>query len=614
MIRCIWFNAVYLEKGKVFRQGQRVFFYGKVERDFYGTNNLQIVQPQFEILPENEPEGGNSIEVGRVVPIYEGMANLGTRAIRRLIWTALASVGDNLPDRLPLSVREKNRLVDRAAALRQTHFPDSDQPLERLCNFRTPGQVRLIFEEFFNVGAGLALRRRKAKAAQGIEFEAKASARAAIRSILPFHPTVAQKRVLKEMVDDMCSPHPMNRLLQGDVGSGKTIVAVQAAILAIENGYQVALMAPTEILATQHYLYTKALLQPLPYKIELLISARKAAEKADLKERMGKGEINLVVGTHALLEEDVAFSKLGLVVVDEQHRFGVLQRYGLIRKAINPHVLIMTATPIPRTLALTLYGDLDFSVIDELPPHRTPIETRLVEESDRTRAFEFIREKVRRGGQVYVVYPVIEEGGKLDLKPAVRMFEQLSHNVFPEFRVGLLHGRLPSEEKEEVMLRFKRGDVQILVSTTVVEVGVDVPNATVMLIEHAERFGLSQLHQLRGRIGRGSQKSHCLLVASEKRNELAQQRLQTMIETNDGFKIAEIDLRLRGPGEFFGTRQWGIPAFRIGNLIRDQEILEWAKREASSFVEQPSSRQEWEVFVSYLRAEWPRRYSLASVA
>jgi ATP-dependent DNA helicase RecG len=569
MIRCIWFNALYLEKGKVFRQGQRVFFYGKVERDFYGTNNLQIVQPQFEILPENEPESGNSIEVGRVVPIYEGMANLGTRAIRRLIWTALASLGDNLPDRLPLSVREKNRLADRALALRQTHFPDSDQPLERLCNFRTPAQVRLIFEEFFNVGAGLALRRRKAKAAQGIEFEAKVSARAAIRSILPFHPTAAQKRVLKEMVDDMCSPHPMNRLLQGDVGSGKTIVAIQAAILAIENGYQVALMAPTEILATQHYLFAKALLQPLPYKIDLLISARKAAEKADLKERMGKGEINLVMGTHALLEEDVAFSKLGLVVVDEQHRFGVLQRYGLVRKALNPHVLVMTATPIPRTLALTLYGDLDFSVIDELPPHRTPIETRLVEESDRTRAFEFIREKVRRGGQAYVVYPVIEEGGKLDLKPAVRMFEQLSHNVFPEFRVGLLHGRLPSEEKEDVMLRFKQGDVQILVSTTVVEVGVDVPNATVMLIEHAERFGLSQLHQLRGRIGRGSQKSHCLLLASEKRNELAEQRLQTMIETNDGFKIAEIDLKLRGPGEFFGTRQWGIPAFRIANLIRD---------------------------------------------
>jgi ATP-dependent DNA helicase RecG len=614
MIRCIWFNAVYLERGKVFRPGQRVFFYGKVERDFYGTGNSQIVQPQFEILPEDEPDSGNSIEVERVVPIYEGMGRLGTRAIRRLIWTALASLGDNLSDRLPLSVREKNRLVDRATALCQTHFPESGQSLEHLCNFRTPPQVRLIFEEFFNVGAGLALRRRKAKSAQGIEFAPKATARAAIRSILPFHPTVAQKRVLKEMVDDMCSPHPMNRLLQGDVGSGKTIVAIQAAILAIENGYQVALMAPTEILATQHYLYTKALLQPLPYQIDLLISARKAADKAELKERMGRGEINLVVGTHALLEEDVAFSKLGLVVVDEQHRFGVLQRFGLIRKAVNPHVLVMTATPIPRTLALTLYGDLDFSVIDELPPNRTPIETRLVEESERARAFEFIREKVRRGGQAYVVYPVIEEGGKLDLKPAVRMFEQLAHNVFPEFHVGLLHGRLPSEEKEDVMRRFKLGEVQILVSTTVVEVGVDVPNATVMLIEHAERFGLSQLHQLRGRIGRGAQKSHCLLVASERRNELAAQRLQTMIETNDGFKIAEIDLRLRGPGEFFGTRQWGIPAFRIGNLIRDQEILEWAKQEAWSFVEQPSSRAEFEAYVNYLRTEWPRRYRLASVA
>src|SRR5271157_1835340 len=614
MIRCKWFNAVYLEKHKVFRQGQRVFFYGRVERDFYGTSNLEIVQPQFEILPENEPEGGNSIEVGRVVPIYEGMPNLGTRAIRRLISTALASLGDNLPDRLPLSVREKNRLPDHATALRQTHFPDSDQPLERLCNFRTPPQVRLIFEEFFNVGAGLALKRRKAKTAQGIALEPKPSARAAIRSILPFHPTGAQKRVLKEVVDDMCSARPMNRLLQGDVGSGKTIVALQAAILAIENGYQVALMAPTEILATQHYLYTKALLRPLPYQIDLLISARKASDKVEIKERMGRGEIHLIVGTHALLEEDVAFSKLGLVVVDEQHRFGVLQRFELMRKAINPHVLVMTATPIPRTLALTLYGDLDYSIIDELPPNRTPIETRLVEEDARARAFEFIREKVRLGGQAYVIYPVIEEGGKLDLKPAVRMFEQLSHSVFPELRVGLLHGRLPSDEKEDVMRRFKLGEVKVLVSTTVVEVGVDVPNATVMLIEHAERFGLSQLHQLRGRIGRGSQKSHCLLVASEKRNELAQQRLQTMIETNDGFKIAEIDLRLRGPGEFFGTRQWGIPAFRIGNLIRDQEILEWAKREASSFVEQPASRQEWEVFVNYLRAEWPRRYRLASVA
>ncbi len=449
MIRCKWFNAVYLEKGKVFRQGQRVFFYGKVERDFYGTSNLEILQPQFEILPEKESEGGDSIEVGRVVPIYEGMGNLGTRAIRRLIWTALDSLGDNLPDRLPSSVREKNRLVDRAAALRQTHFPASDQPLEQLCNFRTPPQVRLIFEEFFNVGAGLALRRRKAKAAQGIEFEPKASARAAIRSILPFHPTAAQKRVLKEMVDDMCSPHPMNRLLQGDVGSGKTIVAVQAAILAIENGYQVALMAPTEILATQHYLYTRALLQSLPYQIDLLISARKAADKAELKERMGKGEINLVVGTHALLEEDVAFSKLGLVVVDEQHRFGVLQRFGLIRKAINPHVLVMTATPIPRTLALTLYGDLDFSVIDELPPNRTPIETRLVEESERDAGLRVhSREGAARRAGLRGLSG--DRGGRETRSQACRAHcsSSFRRTSFPSFAWGCCTGGCPARKRK----------------------------------------------------------------------------------------------------------------------------------------------------------------------
>ena len=412
----------------------------------------------------------------------------------------------------------------------------------------------------------------------------------------------------------MCSARPMNRLLQGDVGSGKTIVAIQAAILAIENGYQVALMAPTEILATQHYLSTKQLFRPLPYQIDLLISARKAAEKAELKERLARGRGQSGDRHPRPAGGRRAFRKLGLVVVDEQHRFGVLQRFGLIRKAYQPDVLVMTATPIPRTLALTLYGDLDFSVIDELPPNRTPIETRLVEESDRAQAFEFIREKVRRGGQAYVVYPVIEEGGKLDLKPAVRMFEQLSHNVFPEFRVGLLHGRLPSEEKEDMMRRFKQGEVQILVSTTVVEVGVDVPNATVMLIEHAERFGLSQFHQLRGRVGRGTPEILLPADVGQPRTEVAEQRLRTMVETTDGFRIAEIDLKLRGPGEFFGTRQWGIPAFRIANLMRDQEILEWAKREASDFVEHPASLQEFDAFIAYLRSEWPRRYGLASVA
>ena len=614
MLRCKWFNAVYLEKNRVFHSGQQVFFHGKVDRDRYGTGTLEIIQPQFEILAEDGAEGGDSLEIGRVVPIYEAIASLGPRVLRRLTWAALEGLENQIPDRLPPAVVQKNRLLDRATAVHQTHFPSAGQELDRLCAFRTPAQLRLIFEEFFNVGAGLALKRSKAKAAVGVEFQVKESARQAIRKILPFHPTSAQKRVLKEIVDDMCSACPMNRLLQGDVGSGKTIVAIQAAILAIENGYQVALMAPTEILATQHYLYIQQLFRPLDYRVELLISARKPAEKAEIKRDIATGGVHLVIGTHALIEGDVRFGRLGLVVVDEQHRFGVLQRFELIRKGYQPDVLVMTATPIPRTLALTLYGDLDFSVIDELPPHRTPIATKLLEERDRASAYTFLRDKVKRGEQAYVVCPVIEEGGKLDLTPAVRMYEQLARNVFPEFRVGLLHGRLASDEKEDVMRRFKCGEVQILVATTVVEVGVDVPNATIMLIEHADRFGLSQLHQLRGRIGRGSKKSYCLLMAEEHRSEISQERLNTMAATTDGFRIAEIDLKLRGPGEFFGTRQWGIPAFRIANLLRDQEILEWAKREAAEFIAHPSSPEELDNFVRYLRTEWPRRYGLASVA
>ena len=627
MIRCKWFNAIYLEKKKIFRPGQRVFFYGRVEADRFGVGNLQIIQPQYEIVQEADPEpkgessesgtpGGvteASLQVGRIVPIYEAIGALSTRVLRRLLWTALASVEGQVAECLPESVRRRNKLMPRGEALARTHFPGRDQPLETLARFRTPGQVSLIFEEFFNVGAGLALKRRKTRSVAGIPFRVTPSVRQAIKRILPFHPTAAQKRALKEIVDDLCAPHPMNRLLQGDVGSGKTIVAIQAAILAIENGYQVALMAPTEILAMQHYLYIKHLLEPLGYEVDVLISARSPSEKTALKRRIAQGALPLVVGTHALIEPDVKFARLGLVVVDEQHRFGVLERYELMRKGPTPHVLVMTATPIPRTLALTVYGDLDFSVINELPPNRSPIETKLLGEPDRTRAFEFIRAKVKAGEQAFVVYPLIEESEKLDLRPAVRMYEHLSANVFPEFRVGLLHGRLPSDEKERVMQEFKQGTLQVLVATTVVEVGVDVPNATVMLIEHAERFGLAPLHQLRGRIGRGRARSTCLLLAAEPRTEVADERLRTMTETTDGFRIAEIDLKLRGPGEFFGTRQAGIPAFRIANLLRDQEIQEWAKREANEFVEHPPSPQELEAFAQLLRQSWPQRYRLARV-
>ena len=613
LLRCKWFNAAYLERNKVFRPGQRVFFYGKAEVDRYGTGNLQIIQPQFEILPEAETPGGDSLEVGRVVPIYEGMGTLRPRVLRRLIWAALESLEGQIPDRLPPSLRTANKLLDRATALGRTHFPDPQESLEMLARFRTTAQIRLIFEEFFNVLAGLALKRRRSKEISGIEFHITAGLREKLKRILPFHPTRAQKRVLKEIADDMCSPRPMSRLLQGDVGSGKTIVAIQAALLAIENGYQVAFMAPTEILATQHYLYLRQLLHPLPCQVDLLVSARKPTEKSEIKQKMSERTLDLVVGTHALIEKDVEFARLGLVVVDEQHRFGVMQRYQLIRKGRPPDFLVMTATPIPRTLALTLYGDLDVSVIDELPPHRTPIETRLLGDSERQKAFEFVREKVRRGGQAYVVYPLIEESDQLDLRPAVRMHEHLSRNVFPEFRVVLLHGRLPSAEKEQVMQAFKRGEVHILVSTTVIEVGVDVPNATVMLIEHAERFGLAQLHQLRGRIGRGSSKSHCLLLAGEPRTETADERLRALSGITDGFRLAELDLKMRGPGDFFGTRQWGIPAFRIGNLARDQDILEWARREAQDFVDHAADPAELSAFADYLRSIWPRRYGLAQV-
>lgn len=612
LIRCTWFNAAYLDRNKTFREGQRVFFYGKVEQDRYGAGNLVMMQPKFEIVPGLGGET-DSLEVGRVTPIYEAIGNLSPAVLRRLMWNAVAQTSGGIPECLPASVLQKNKLLGLAEALRQTHFPEANQSMDQLAHFRTPAQVRMIFEEFFNVGVFMALRHRRQKWLPGIELRVTERARAAVKRILPFHPTTAQKRVLKEIVEDMTSPHPMSRLLQGDVGSGKTIVALEAAVVAIQNGYQVVLMAPTEILATQHYLYCKRLLAPLAYGVELLISGRAAKDKAEIKKRLAEGSAQLVVGTHALIEPDVEFAKLALVIVDEQHRFGVMQRYDLLCKGRAPHLLVMTATPIPRTHALTLYGDLDFSVIDELPPNRSPIVTRLFAERDRSQAFEFMRAKIRNGEQAYAVYPLVEESQKLDLRPAVRMFEQLSHSVFPEFRVGLLHGRLPREEKESVMLRFKAGEIQVLVSTTVVEVGVDVPNATVMLVEHAERFGLAQLHQLRGRIGRGPGKAFCLLVAGEPRSEVADERLRTLAETHDGFRIAEMDLKLRGPGEFLGTRQWGIPAFRIANLMRDQEILEWARREAAEFVQNPESPEELSQFTHSLRSEWKERYSLAQV-
>jgi len=463
----------------------------------------------------------------------------------------------------------------------------------------------------------LALDRRATRKENAIAFRVREDAvREALKRILPFKPTAAQKRVLAEIAADLEKRAPMNRLLQGDVGSGKTIIALQAAVIAIENGTQAALMAPTEILAVQHFLSARRVLAKAGYGVELLISGLKSAEKAAALERIRSGEAQLVIGTHALIEENVEFARLGFVAIDEQHRFGVLQRKRLMDKAAAhghaPHVLVLTATPIPRTLSLTLYGDLDVSVLDELPPGRTPIVTRITTEPHLPGVWEFLRREVAAGHQGYVVYPVIEES-KLELKAAMKEFERLSKEVFPKLKLGLLHGRLSSEEKEDVMQRFRKNETQILVATTVVEVGVDVPNATVMVIEHAERFGLSQLHQLRGRIGRGAARSHCILVAPMRMTDEARARLETMVRTSNGFEIAETDLLLRGPGEFFGTRQSGDLGFHVANPLRDRELLELARREAFALADDSGQTQTLQRILRALPGEWQRRYHLARV-
>jgi len=604
-----WFHADYLQR--VFKPGQRLVLYGKVEEDPYRPGQLQMVQPQHEIL-SSASEPGDSTETGRIVPIYEAAGPISSRLFRRMIYHTLRNLDSTLPDPLPEHLRHRFAFPDRQTALWQVHFPEPDTELAQLEQFRTPAQQRLIFEEFFFLQLGLALRRRTARQAAGIAFHLNDRIREAIKKILPFHPTAAQKRVLGEIAEDMQQAVPMNRLLQGDVGSGKTIVGFEAASIAIENGYQVALMAPTEILAVQHYLYAKERFATTPYRLALLISAMPTSAKAEARRQLAAGEIDFIVGTHALIEEDVAFHRLGLAIVDEQHRFGVLQRLKLIRKGVRPDVLVMTATPIPRTLALTLYGDLELSVIDEMPPGRTPIETRWITDDKAAGVFDFVRKQVSQGRQAYIVYPVIEES-KRELKAATKEYERLSQKVFPELRVALLHGRLPGEEKERVMGEFRAARVEVLVSTSVVEVGVDVPNATVMVIEHADRFGLAQLHQLRGRIGRGRYRSHCILMTPKKVSDIARERLETMVRTTDGFEIAEIDLKLRGPGEFFGTRQHGFIGFRLANLLRDYEWLASARHEAFAFVEQPPSEAELCRVVDYLRGTWQRRYGLAEV-
>jgi ATP-dependent DNA helicase RecG len=515
-----------------------------------------------------------------------------------------------MEDRLPRTIRESLKLPDRWAAIQELHFPSAGADARLLNAFRSPAQWRLIFEEFFWLECGLSLKRAKARLQPGISFALSEGVREKIKAMLPFKPTGAQKRVLKEIAEDMQAPHPMSRLLQGDVGSGKTLVAAEAAVIAIENGYQAAVLAPTEILAGQHYLYFKSLFQKMGYVVALLTGSLTPREKDQMKKLMAAGLVHLGIGTHALIEESVEWKNLGLAIVDEQHRFGVMQRLRLASKGTHPDVLVMTATPIPRTLALTIYGDLDISMIDEMPPGRKPIMTKHVSDDRVESVYSFLKKQVLAGRQTYVVYPLIEESEAV--KAAQQMYGHLSEKVFPDLRVGLLHGRLKTDDKEAVMEAFRRGEINILVSTTVIEVGVDVANATVMVIEQAERFGLSQLHQLRGRVGRGAEQSYCILVTG-KMNEGAKERIRTMVESTDGFYISEMDLKLRGPGEFFGTKQSGLPALRIANIIRDHDVLEMARAEAQAFIADPRESEELKNAVSYIREHWQRRYGLVQV-
>ncbi len=624
-LRAIWLNQPFLRD--VFSTGQHVVFYGMVE--MRGHGGLQLTNPQYEIVDDHDkgmeaPVAGEdadrgigapvreaTIHTGRIVPIYEKTGAVTPKMQRRLVYEALQRLSPDLPEHLPDDIRARLKFPSRYAALLATHFPPDDIALDRLNRFESPAQQRLIFEEAFLFQMGVFARRHSAAAERKPKpVRVDDRIRESARAVLPFRLTNGQKQALKEIVDDLQRTHPMNRLLQGDVGAGKTIVALLAALVAMENGLQVAFMAPTEILAEQHYLNIVKLLQASRFRVALLTGSTPAAARRESLAEIESGAIPLVVGTHALVQGDVIFHQLGLAIIDEQHRFGVLQRAILRTKGLHPDVLVMTATPIPRTLALTVYGDLDVSVIRELPAGRLAIKTTAKPESRREEIYTFVRGELDAGRQAYVIYPLVEESEKIDVKAATEMADTLAHEVFPQYRVGLLHGRMKSDGKDRVMRAFAAGDIQVLVSTTVVEVGVDVANASVMIVEHAERFGLSQLHQLRGRVGRGAWQSYCFLLYQSPLSDEARERLRAMTDTTDGFVIAERDLTLRGPGDFFGTRQAGVPTFRMIDLVRDRELLDVAHREASRWFDE---KKPGAAAVDKIVTSWKERFRLIEV-
>ncbi|HEV8587548.1 MAG TPA: ATP-dependent DNA helicase RecG [Pyrinomonadaceae bacterium] len=620
---------------KKFSRGVRFIAFGRWKWDAPdGTFTLQLHKPdEIEVLPVTEPRqvgiasglsedqeestdpSLSAIHVGRCVPVYRKLNDIRPKQLREIIHRVLAALSDEaIGENLPGELRQRQKLIARADAVREIHFPPEEASLADYERGRSPAHRRLIFEELFWLALALYVKRgHRNKENKTAVIKIDDAIKKRIASVLPFKLTEAQRKVVKEIFRDMKSNAPMNRLLQGDVGSGKTIVALISMLAAMENGYQTALMVPTEILAEQHARNIKRILAKSPYRVELLIGSLKPAEKRQLHAAIGAGDVHACIGTHALIQEHVSFKNLRLAIVDEQHRFGVMQRASLRERGLNPDVLVMTATPIPRSLAMTVYGDLDVSIIDEMPPGRTPIVTKVFADNadDRKAVKQLLTKELRTGRQVYVVYPLVEESEKLDLRDATKRYEYLRDQVFPKFSVGLLHGRMKPEEKEKVMRGFVSGQIQILVSTTVVEVGVDVPNASVMVVEHAERFGLSQLHQLRGRVGRGAEQSYCVLLASEKRTEVARERLGIMEETNDGFKIAEKDLEIRGPGEMMGTRQAGLPEFRIANLVRDLAILQAARKEAEVYVNQRTTSREAAELIK--RVQKDARLKLATV-
>ena len=585
--------------------GQRVLLFGKVDLGMKGGK--WMIHPDMELVDEED-------ETSRILPIYNKTTEMTVAAMRRVVHGAVDAYAELVPKGVPPEISARMGLMDLTEAIRYLHMPPVDADLKPLNDVSSEAHRAVVFDELFYLQLGMALRRRNVVKEDGLSIVPGMLA-TRLREVLPFRLTGAQERVLETIFRDMAAPHPMNRLVQGDVGSGKTMVAFSAALAALDSGFQVAFMAPTELLAEQHFRTLSPLADQLQISIELLIGDTKAKRKQQLYGMLERGEIEIIVGTHALIQESVKFHQLGLAIVDEQHRFGVMQRAALKKHGANPDVLLMTATPIPRTLALTIYGDLDVSVIDELPPGRKPIKTRVFHEGDRTKAYQLVKEQLDLGHQAYVVYPLVEESEKLDLKAATSMADELSKTFFKDYSIALLHGRMKSDEKDKIMSRFKNGEHHMLVSTTVIEVGIDVPNATVILIEHAERFGLSQLHQLRGRVGRGQAESFCILLAQYTPADESIRRLQVMADSNDGFKIAEADLAFRGPGEFLGTRQSGMPDFRVANIVRDSRILEAARDEAQGWLEKdpdlisPASRR----LRAILEDRWAGRLELARV-